>query len=181
MLASEVLCDAFLLSGFDVKKSEVHGMAQRGGSVTTHLRFGPKVFSPLIEPGKADLLIAFEKIEALRFAHYLRPGGAMVVNAQEIFPPSVATGQERYPQDVAERLRAVTDRLHMVDALAAALSLREVRTVNIVLVGAASHFLPLPEAAYEEAMKARLPEKIVAVNVQAFRAGRELLHIKQRI
>jgi len=175
LLASEVLCGAFLLSGFDVKKSEVHGMAQRGGSVTTHLRFGPKVFSPLIEPGKADLLIAFEKMEALRFAHYLRPGGAMVVNAQEIFPPSVATGQERYPQDVVERLRAVTDRLHMVDALAAALSMREVRAVNIVLVGAASHFLPLPEAAYEEAMKARLPSMLVAVNVQAFRAGRGLL------
>jgi indolepyruvate ferredoxin oxidoreductase beta subunit len=150
-------------------------MAQRGGSVTTHLRFGPKVFSPLIEPGKADLLIAFEKLEALRFAHYLRPGGAMVVNAQEIFPPSVATGQERYPPDVTERLRAVTDRLHMVDALAVALSMREVRAVNIVLMGAASHYLPLPEAAYEEAMKARLPEKLLAVNVQAFRAGRGLL------
>ena len=152
-------------------------MAQRGGSVTTHLRFGPKVFSPLIEPGKADLLIAFEKVEALRYAHYLRPGGTMVVNAQEIFPPSVATGQERYPQDAVERLRAVTDRLHMVDALAAALSMREVRAVNIVLMGAASHFLPLPGDAYEEAMKARLPEVIVAVNVQAFRAGRALLQL----
>ena len=175
LLASEVLCDAFLLSGFDVKKSEVHGMAQRGGSVTTHLRFGPKVFSPLIVPGKADLLIAFEKMEALRFAHYLRPGGAMVVNAQEIYPPSVATGQERYPQDVAERLRAVTDRLYMVDALAAALSLREVRAVNMVMVGAASHFLPLPEEAYEKALKGSLPERIVAVNVDAIRAGRSLL------
>jgi indolepyruvate ferredoxin oxidoreductase beta subunit len=175
LLASEVLCDAFLLSGYDVKKSEVHGMAQRGGSVTTHLRFGPKVFSPLIEPGKADLLVAFEKIEALRFAHFLRPGGAMVVNAQEIFPPSVATGQERYPQGVTERLLAVTERLHMVDALAVALSMREVRAVNIVLMGAASHFLPLPEAAYEEAMKDRLPSTIVDVNIRAFRAGRGLL------
>ena len=175
LLASEVLCEAFLLSGFDVKKSEVHGMAQRGGAVTTHLRFGPKVYSPLIEPGKADLLIAFEKVEALRFAHYLRPGGAMVVNAQEIFPPSVGTGQERYPQDVVERLRAVTDRLHMVDALATALSMHEVRAVNMVMVGAASHYLPLPEIAYEEALKARLPGKLVAVNVQAFHAGRALL------
>lgn len=175
LLASEVLCDAFLLSGYDVKKSEVHGMAQRGGSVTTHLRFGPKVFSPLIEPGKADLLIAFEKVEALRFAHYLRPGGTMVVNAQEIFPPSVATGQERYPQDVVERLRAVTDRLYMVDALAAALSMHEVRAVNMVMAGAASHFLPLPEGAYEEALKARLSEKLVAVNVRAFQAGRAML------
>ena len=175
LLASEVLCEAFLLSGFDVKKSEVHGMAQRGGAVTTHLRFGPKVFSPLIEPGKADLLIAFEKIEALRFAHYLKPGGAMVVNAQEIFPPSVATGQERYPQDVTERLRAVTDRLHIVDALATALSMHEVRAVNMVMVGAASHFLPLPDGAYEEALKVRLPAKIVGVNVRAFHAGRALL------
>ncbi|HWS15895.1 MAG TPA: indolepyruvate oxidoreductase subunit beta [Candidatus Methylomirabilis sp.] len=175
LLASEILCEAFLLSGFDVKKSEVHGMAQRGGAVTTHLRFGPKVYSPLIEPGKADLLIAFEKVEALRFAHYLRPGGAMVVNAQEVFPPSVGTGQERYPQDAVERLRAVADRLHIVDALAAALSMREVRAVNMVMVGAASHFLPLPEAAYEEALKARLPENLAAVNVQAFRAGRALL------
>ncbi|MDD5762047.1 MAG: indolepyruvate oxidoreductase subunit beta [bacterium] len=177
LLASEVLCDAFLLSGFDVKKSEVHGMAQRGGSVTTHLRFGPKVFSPLIEPGKADLLIAFEKMEALRFAHYLRPGGAMVVNAQEISPPSVATGQEPYPHDVEKRLRAVTDRLHIVDALSAALSMREVRAVNMVMVGAASRFLPLPESAYEEALTARLPSMIVAVNVQAFRAGRALLQV----
>jgi len=175
LLASEVLGEAFLLSGYDVKKSEVHGMAQRGGSVTTHLRFGPKVFSPLIEPGRADLLVAFEKVEALRFAHYLRPGGCMVVNAQEIYPPAVATGQERYPAEVSERLAAVTDRLYLVDALAAALSLREVRAVNMVMVGAASHFLPLPEKAYEKALKGSLPERLVAVNVDAFRAGRSLL------
>jgi len=99
----------------------------------------------------------------------------MVVNAQEIFPPSVATGQERYPADVSERLAAVTDRLYLVDALAAALSLREVRAVNMVMVGAASHFLPLPEAAYEKALKGSLPERIVAVNIDAFRAGRALL------
>ena len=176
LLASEVLCEAFLLSGFDVKKSEVHGMAQRGGAVTTHLRFGPKVYSPLIEPGKADLLIAFEKVEALRFAHYLRPDGGKISWAfTTIAPPSVGTGQERYPQDVVERQRAVTDRLHMVDAFATALSMHEVRAVNMVMVGAASHFLPLPENAYEEALKARLPGKLVAVNVQAFHAGRALL------
>jgi indolepyruvate ferredoxin oxidoreductase beta subunit len=175
LLASEVLGEAFLLSGYDVKKSEVHGMAQRGGAVTTHLRFGQKVYSPLIEPGKADLLIAFEKIEALRFAHYLRPGGVMVVNAQEIFPPSVATGREPYPADASERLAAVTDRLYLVDALAAALALREVRAVNMVMVGAASRFLPLPAGAYEEAVKMSLPERIVEVNLRAFRAGRSLL------
>ena len=175
LLASEVLCEAFLLSGYDVKKSEVHGMAQRGGAVTTHLRFGKKVYSPLIEPGTADLLVAFEKMEALRFAHYLSAGGAALVNAQEILPPSVSTGKERYPSRIEERLREFTPNLFVVDALAAALSLHEVRAVNIVMVGAASHFLPLAEEIYIEALRATLPAKIVEVNVRAFRAGRGLL------
>lgn len=175
LLASEVLSEAFLLSGYDVKKSEVHGMAQRGGAVTTHLRFGKKVFSPLIEPGTADLLVAFEKMEALRFAHYLSPGGVALVNAQEILPPSVATGKERYPSGIEERLREFTPNLFVVDALAAALSLHEVRSANIVMVGAGSHFLPLPEEAYVEALRVALPAKILEVNVRAFRAGRGLL------
>jgi indolepyruvate ferredoxin oxidoreductase beta subunit len=175
LLASEVLCEAFLLSGHDVKKSEAHGMAQRGGAVTTHLRFGKKVYSPLIEPGTADLLVAFEKMEALRFAHYLSPGGAALVNAQEILPPSVSTGKERYPSRIEERLREFTPNLFVVDALAAALSLHEVRAVNIVMVGAASHFLPLAEEVYVEALRATLPAKIVEVNVRAFRSGRGLL------
>jgi indolepyruvate ferredoxin oxidoreductase beta subunit len=175
LLASEVLCEAFLLSGHDVKKSEVHGMAQRGGAVTTHLRYGKKVHSPLIEPGKADLLVAFEKMEALRFAHYLKPGGAALVNAQEILPPSVTMGKERYPSRIEDRLKGFTPNLFVVDALAAALSLHEVRAVNIVMVGAASRFLPLAEEAYIEALRAALPPKIVEVNVKAFRAGRGLL------
>ena len=175
LLASEVLCEAFLLGGYDVKKSEVHGMAQRGGAVTTHLRFGRKVNSPLIEPGAADLLVAFEKMEALRFAHYLSPGGAVLANAQEIYPPSVSTGRERYPAGIEERLRQFTGKMYVVDALAAALSLREVRAVNIVMVGAASHFLPLAQETYVEALRAALPEKIVDVNVRAFKAGRGLL------
>ncbi len=117
LLASEILGEAFLRGGYDVKKSEVHGMAQRGGAVTTHLRFGPKVFSPLIEPGTADLLIAFEKMEALRFIHYLAPDGVAVVNVQEIPPAPVSSGQERYPERIEERLREVTPRVHLVDAL----------------------------------------------------------------
>jgi indolepyruvate ferredoxin oxidoreductase beta subunit len=175
LLASEILGEAFLRGGYDVKKSEVHGMAQRGGAVTTHLRFGPKVYSPLIEPGAADLLIAFEKMEALRFIHFLRPGGAVVANAQEIPPAPVSAGQERYPERIEERLREVTPNLHVVDALGAALALHEVRAVNMVMTGAASHFLPLPEEAYLEALKARLPGRFVDVNAQAFRAGRALI------
>jgi indolepyruvate ferredoxin oxidoreductase beta subunit len=176
LLASEILGEAFLRGGYDVKKSEVHGMAQRGGAVTTHLRFGPKVFSPLIEPGTADLLIAFEKMEALRFIHYLAPDGVAVVNAQEIPPAPVSSGQERYPERIEERLRDVTPRVHLVEALAAALALHEVRAVNMVMTGAASHFLPLPEEAYLEALKSRLPARVVEVNAQAFRAGRALVH-----
>ncbi len=175
LLASEVLAEAFLRSGYDVKKSEVHGMAQRGGAVTTHLRFGPKVYSPLIEPGTADLLIAFEKMEALRFVHYLAPGGTIVANTQEIPPAPVSSGQERYPEKVAERLREAASRLHMVDALGAALALHEVRAVNMVMTGAASCFLPLPEAAYVDALTVRLPARFVDVNAQAFRVGRDLV------
>ncbi len=175
LLASEVLGEAFLAGGYDVKKSEVHGMAQRGGAVTTHLRFGPKVYSPLIEPGTADLLIAFEKLEALRFIHYLKPGGTAVVNTQEIPPAPVSSGQERYPEGIEETLLAVTPHVHMVDAIAAALALHEVRAVNMVMAGAASRFLPLPEDAYVAALTKRLAAKYVEVNVQAFRVGRALV------
>lgn len=175
LLASEVLGDALLRGGYDVKKSEVHGMAQRGGAVTTHLRFGPKVHSPLIEPGTADVLIAFEKLEALRFLHYLAPAGTAVVNAQEIPPAPVSSGQERYPERIEERLREASPHVHIVDALAAALALQEVRAVNMVMTGAASRFLPLPEDAYVEALRARLPARVVDVNLRALGAGRVLV------
>lgn len=175
LLASEILGEAFLRAGYDVKKSEVHGMAQRGGAVTTHLRFGPKVYSPLIEPGTADLLIAFEKMEALRFLHFLKPSGTAVVNVQEIPPAPVSSGRESYPDRIEERLREVTPHVHLVEALATALALREVRAVNMVMTGAASRFLPLPVEAYAEALKARLPARFVDVNVQALQAGRALV------
>jgi indolepyruvate ferredoxin oxidoreductase beta subunit len=175
LLASEVIGEALLRAGYDVKKSEVHGMAQRGGAVTTHLRFGPKVYSPLIEPGAADLLIAFEKLEALRFIHFLKPDGIAVVNSQEIPPAPVSAGQEPYPNRIEERLREVSPHVYLVDALAAALALREVRAVNMVMTGAASHFLPLPEVAYADALKARLPARVVEVNLQAYRAGWSLV------
>jgi indolepyruvate ferredoxin oxidoreductase beta subunit len=179
LLASEVLGEAFLRAGYDVKKSEVHGMAQRGGAVTTHLRFGPKVYAPLIEPGKADLLIAFEKLEALRFLHYLAPGGTLVANGQEIPPAPVSSGQERYPQDIEARLRAATERVYLVNALQTALDLGEVRAVNMVMAGAASHFLPIDEAAYREAIAARVKPRFVDVNVRAFQAGRGLVQPAQ--
>jgi indolepyruvate ferredoxin oxidoreductase beta subunit len=181
LLASEILGEAFVRGGYDVKKSEVHGMAQRGGAVTTHLRFGPKVYSPLIEPGTTDLLIAFEKMEALRFLHYLKPGGTAVVNTQEIPPAPVSSGQERYPEQIEERLREALPHVYLVDALAAALALQEVRAVNMVMAGAASRFLPLPDEAYADALKARLPARVVDVNLRAFGAGRALVSAECRV
>ena len=175
LLASEIMGEAFLRDGYDVKKSEVHGMAQRGAAVTTHLRFGPTVYAPLIEPGTADLLIAFEKMEALRFVHFLRPGGTVLVNTQEIPPAPVSSGHERYPERIEERLREAAANLHLLDALGVALALHEVRAVNMVMTGAASHFLPLPEDRYMEALAVRLPARFVDVNAQAFRAGRALV------
>jgi indolepyruvate ferredoxin oxidoreductase beta subunit len=174
LLASEVLGEAFLRGGYDVKKSEVHGMAQRGGAVTTHLRFARGgVRSPLIDPGTAEVLLAFEKMEGLRWLHYLAPGGTVVANAQEIWPSPVATGKEHYPDRIEERIRAAAGRLVLVDALPIALRLGEVRAVNLVLVGAASPFLPLPAEVYEEAIRARMKARLAEVNVAAFRAGRE--------
>jgi len=175
VLASGVMAQALLAAGFDVKKSEVHGMAQRGGSVTAHLRYGPCVFSPLIEAGTADMLLAFEKIEALRFAHVLRPGGILLASAQEVPPPAVAAGRERYPADAAARLSAVTPRAFVVDALGTALALGDARAANMVMVGAASLFLPAPPEAYEEALEAVLPAAAARVNVRAFSAGRALV------
>lgn len=175
LLASEVMAEALLLCGYDVKKSEVHGMAQRGGAVTTHLRYGSKVFSPLIEPGTADLLLAFEKMEGLRYAHYLRERGVLLVNAQEIMPPSVLWGEEPYPPDAEKRLRAVTPNVFLVDALRVALSLHEARAVNMVMVGAASRFLPLPEERVVEVLRVLFSEAAAEVNARAFLAGRALL------
>ncbi len=175
LLASEILSEACLASGFDVKKSEVHGMAQRGGAVTTHLRFGERVYSPLIEVGAADVLIAFEKLEALRFVHMLRPTGVAVVNTQEIPPAPVSSGQDRYPERIEERLRAAVASIHCVDALSAALALHEIRSVNMVMTGATSHFLTLSESAYAAALRRRLPEKYLDVNLKAFQAGRALI------
>ncbi|MCK7479270.1 MAG: 2-oxoacid:acceptor oxidoreductase family protein [Candidatus Moduliflexus flocculans] len=154
LLASEVLGEAFLRGGYDVKKSEVHGMAQRGGAVTTHLRFGPKVYSPLIEPGTADLLHRLREDGGAALHPLSRAGRRRSWSTRQEIPPApVSSGQERYPERIEERLRDTTPRVHLVDALTAALALHEVRAVNMVMTGAASHFLPLPEEAYLEALE----------------------------
>jgi indolepyruvate ferredoxin oxidoreductase beta subunit len=146
LLASEVTAYALLSAGYDAKKSEVHGMAQRGGSVTAQLRYGDKVYSPLIEPGKADILISFEMMEAARYLPYLHKESKVIVNTQQIKPPSVAMGQIPYPADVLDAISSQGIQVVAVNAFDIAQDAGEVKAANIVMVGAMSAFLPMEVA-----------------------------------
>ncbi len=169
LLASEILSDVALAHGLDVKKSEVHGMAQRGGSVVSHVRFGEKVYSPVIAEREADLLVSFEKMEALRWIHYIAPEGTVVVNDQQIVP----SGMERYPEDIDEGLSKRAPNAHIIDALALANEAGNARAVNTVMLGAFSNYLEFAEEDWKKAIEARVPPKTVEINLKAFALGRE--------
>ena len=176
ILASTVLSEVALATGFDVKKSEVHGMAQRGGSVNTHVRWNAeRVYSPLIGLGEADMLMVFEEAEALRYAEFLKPGGVVVVNQHTIKPITVTSGGARYPTEAD--LRAVyaklTDRLYLVPGTAIARDLGNARAANVVLIGALSTFLDVPVETWLAVIEARVPPKYVELNRQAFMRGRQ--------
>jgi indolepyruvate ferredoxin oxidoreductase beta subunit len=176
ILASNILAEVALAAGFDVKKSEVHGMAQRGGSVNTHVRWDrEQVHSPLIGLGEADILLVFEQAEALRYAEFLKPEGVALVDSHTIKPITVTSGGAHYP--TGEELRAVyremTDRLHLVPGTAIARELGNIRAANVVLLGALSTFLDLPPETWLAVIEARVPPKYVELNRQAFLRGRE--------
>ena len=175
MTATEILAEAALALGYDVKKTEVAGMAQRGGVVSSHLRFGPKVLSPQIMPGEADLLVAFEAAEGLRWCHYLKPGGLVLMNTAQIVPPVVDLGLYQYPADPVSEIRARGYQVHAFDAQRIALELGDLRLANTVMLGAMADHLPFPAEVLEEAVlkrfKARKPQ-MVELNRQAFMAGR---------
>ena len=178
ILASNVLAEVALAAGFDVKKSEVHGMAQRGGSVNTHVRWdAERVYSPLIGLGEADILLVFEQAEALRYAEFLKPGGIAIVNQHTIEPITVTSGGAHYPTE--EELRtlfdAVTDQLHLVPGTEIAQELGNVRTANVVLLGALSTFLDVPEQTWLCVIEERVPPRFVALNHQAFSKGRQAI------
>jgi indolepyruvate ferredoxin oxidoreductase beta subunit len=173
LLASEITVYALLAAGYDAKKSEVHGMAQRGGSVTAQLRYGKKVYSPLIEPGRADIQMAFEMMEAVRYLPYLHKGSKVIVNTQKILPPSVATGQAAYPENVLDHLTEREIVVVPVDAFDIARDVGEIKTANVVMVGALSTFLPIDSAIFEDVIHTRVPERFRDVNLKAFEAGRQ--------
>lgn len=173
LLASEVISGAALLSGLDVRKSEVHGMAQRGGSVVSHVRFGPSVSGSLVEEGAADLVLALEKLEALRWMHFLSPTGRLLSTDLEILPLTVSTGKEAYP-DVEAELGASGASYRILPARAEAEALGDNRVVNTFMLGAASTVLPLDRGALVDTMTSMLPAKAREVNLKAFERGREL-------
>ena len=177
LLASKLLGSLLLSQGHDVKVSEVHGMAQRGGSVVTYVRYGEKVASPIIDQGEADVLVAFELLEAARWVPYLRPDGGLIANTQEILPMPVITGAASYPADLAENLRQVCKSPILVDALTPAEAAGSAKAVNVVLMGILSTVLGMPEEAWLAALEGQLRPGLVEMNRKAFYAGRQVTGI----
>jgi indolepyruvate ferredoxin oxidoreductase, beta subunit len=172
LVASEVLCDALLASGHDVKKSEVHGMAQRGGTVNSDVRFGAKVYSPTIQHGEVDILLAFEQMEALRYLPSLRQGGTVIVNEQQILPSAVASGKQAYPSEIHERLQERAGRVVAVDALSLAKEAGSLRSVNVCLLGVLAEFLDIEPSVWEAVITERFRSKGLEANLKAFELGR---------
>ncbi|MCE5202556.1 MAG: indolepyruvate oxidoreductase subunit beta [Synergistaceae bacterium] len=171
ILASKILSEGLVRKGFDVKMSEIHGMSQRGGSVTTHVRFGTKVASPVVPEGEADVLVAFEKVEAVRWLHYLKKGGTLVVNNFEIYSLPVLTGAAKYPDGVIEKLQAEVPKLKVFNAADIAKGLGNIKAQNVVLLGALVKAMGLEALDWESVLRDTVPPKLYELNVKAFKAG----------
>jgi indolepyruvate ferredoxin oxidoreductase, beta subunit len=172
VLASYVLSQVAMAEEYEVKQSEVHGMSQRGGSVTSHLRFGDKVNSPLVSPGTVDILLSFEPLEAMRYVHWLKPGGLLVYNTVRVNPSPVAAGLAEYPADIDERIKAAWPDVRAIDAASLATQAGTVKAVNVVMLGAVSQSLPFADATWEQVIRRVVPPKTVDVNLRAFELGR---------
>ena len=172
LLASKLLGGLLLGKGFDVKVSEVHGMSQRGGSVVTYVRYGDKVCSPIIDKGQADVILSFELLEAARWTEYLKPGGRIVTNTQQVNPMPVITGAAEYPQGLEESMRALGIDLDAIDALSLAEEAGSSKAVNIVLLGRLSKWFDFTEEDWLEAIAQSVPPKFLELNKRAFALGR---------
>jgi len=175
VLASDIVGEAALAAGYDIKKTDTLGMAQRGGSVISHVRIGKRVWSPLIKEGEVDIIVAFEKLEAARWSHYLRPGAIAIVNNQVLPPLSVNLGNERYPSDeeITNILKRWTDRIYFVDGTSRVRELGNIRTLNMFMLGCASLFIPLKVHIWKNTISQHLPSKIQQINITAFDQGRK--------
>ncbi len=173
LLASRILGNTVIDLGYDVKVSEVHGMSQRGGSVCTYVKFGEKVYSPIIDEGEADIILAFEVLEAYRALPFLKKGGKMIVNDQKINPMPVITGAAAYPENILEKLSAVAD-VTALDALTLAEKAGSAKAVNVVLLGVLAKNTDIPKEAWLRAVEATVPPKFLEINRTAFSLGYDL-------
>ena len=174
ILASNILSEVALMTGFDVKKNEAHGQSQRSGSVSSHVRYGGKVFSPVIRRGEADILLAFEELEALRWANYLKPEGKIIVNRQRIYPPSVTSGIDKYPENVVSLL--LKDGLDVIeiDGLELAGQIGNPLVIGTIFLGIMSTFLEFPDKTWKAAIRKLVPERHRDLNLKAFQEGKSL-------
>ena len=172
LLASKLFGRLLLDQGYDVKVSEVHGMSQRGGSVVTYVRWGDKVYSPVIDKGEADFILSFELLEAARWMEFLRPGGRIITNTQRIDPMPVITGAAEYPQELERRMAEAGVDLDAMDALSLAEEAGSSKAVNLVLLGRLSRYFDWPEDTWQQAITASVPEKFLELNRRAFHLGR---------
>jgi len=171
LLASRVLGTVALKKSYDVKVSEVHGMSQRGGSVVTYVKFGNKVYSPLVEKGEADIILAFEQLEALRWAEFLKDGGRMIINEQKIDPMPVIIGKAKYPGRIIARIKENYKNTVSIDALKIAKQCGSIKAVNIVLLGLMAKSTSIEKEIWIEAIKETVPAKLLDINLRAFEAG----------
>jgi indolepyruvate ferredoxin oxidoreductase, beta subunit len=173
ILASDIMSEVFMEAGYDVKKSEIHGMAMRGGIVTSHFRFGRKVFSPLIKEGQVDILFAFEQLEGLRWINHLRPDGKIVMNDHKINPPVVNLGEMSYPVGIPEKIGSKFKGFFLVKGTEVALNIGDIRAANVVLLGAISKLFDVTEEIWLSTILNHLPVKVHELNRKAFAAGRQ--------
>ena len=173
ILASDIMSEVFMEAGYDVKKSEVHGMAMRGGIVTSHFRFGKKVYSPLIKEGEVDILFAFEQLEGLRWINHLRANGKIIMNDHTINPPAVNLGEMEYPKSIPEKIKSKFKDFYLVKGTEMALQLGDARAANVVLLGAISKFLEVNEDIWLKTILSYLPPKVHELNRKAFSEGRD--------
>ncbi len=173
LLASKLLGYVLLKQGYDVKVSEVHGMSQRGGSVVTYVRFGEKVYSPVIDKGEADVIISFEKLEALRWIEFLKKDGRIITNTQEVDPMPVITGAAQYPENIIEKMENAGAKVDAKDFLSLANEAGSSKAVNIALMGRLSTYFPeIPDEEWQKAIDALVPAKFIELNKKAFELGR---------
>lgn len=172
LLASEVLSEVMMMAGKDVKKNEIHGMSQRGGSVTSHVRYGNKVYSSIIPEGEVDILFSFELLEAKRYLPLLRENGQVIVNNLKIAPPSVALGKQAYPDNLAEEITRQFPATRVINGLDLALEAGNPKTVNTVLLGALSKVLDVDYQLWIDALNKMVPPKLLDINLKAFELGR---------